>query len=147
MKTDGACFIPEEHITILRPLLWNDDNWRSMFHDWEIHCHPLTVVIRPCQLAKHVSYLGAYHHALSGVMGRWQLTEHIAILHILVINNHALSVVMRRRQLTWMIYCNKLTVVMRRWQLTEHESYLRNILPCSGRYHETKVTDRACFIP
>ena len=65
---------------MLWPLSWDDDNWQSM-------------------------------------------------LHILGVNNHALS------------------IVMRRWKLTEHVSYLWNTLLCSDRCHETMVTDRAWFIP
>ena len=31
--------------------------------------------------------------------------------------------------------------------MTEHGSYLRDILPCSDRCHETITTDGALFIP
>ena len=44
------------------------------------------------------------------------------------------------------IYYHALIVVIRQRQLTEHGSYLRNILPCSDRCHETITTDRACFM-
>ena len=90
-------------IIILWPLSLDDDNWRSMFHT-----------------------LGMFYHALSVVMRRWQLTEHVH---------------------TWMIYHHALNVVMRWWQLTEHESYLRIILPCSDHCHETMSTDGVCFVP
>ena len=40
-----------------------------------------------------------------------------------------------------------LTVVISRCQLTEHVSYLRDIIPCSDRSHETITTDGAWFIP
>ena len=90
-------------IIILWPLSLDDDHWRSMFHT-----------------------LGMFYHALSVVMRRWQLTEHVH---------------------SWLIYHHALNVVMRRWQLTEHESYLRDILPCSDHCHETMSTDGVCFIP
>ena len=53
---------------------------------------------------------------------------------------------MRRRQLMSMfhtcgIHYHALTVVLRRWQLTGHVSYLRDELPCSVRRHETMTTD------
>ena len=51
-----------------------------------------------------------------------------SVFHTLMMNNHAL------------------TVGMRRWQLTDHDSDLRHIWPCSVRCHETKTTDGACFI-
>ena len=70
------------------------------------------------------------------------------MFHTLEMNNHALTVVMRRLQLTSMvhtlgIYYYALTVVTRRKQVTEHGSYLRDILPCSDRCHETMTTDEA----
>ena len=47
----------------------------------------------------------------------------------------------------WMISYHALTVVMRRWQLTEQDSYLRDISPCPDRCHETMTTDGAWLIP
>ena len=52
-----------------------------------------------------------------------------SMVHTLGINNHAL------------------TVVVRRWQLLEHDLYLRDILPCSDCFQETTTTDGAWFIP
>ena len=49
------------------------------------------------------------------------------MFHALGMNNHAL------------------TVVMRQYQLTEHVSYLKDILPCPDRCHETMTTGGACF--
>ena len=46
MPTDGACFILEGYFTMLWPLSWDDDNWRSIFHTLEMNNHALTVVMR-----------------------------------------------------------------------------------------------------
>ena len=77
---DGACFILDAYITMLLPLSWDvdnwrsmiptkginyllwpllldDDNWRSMFHSWCIYYHALTGVVRRWQMTKHDSYL------------------------------------------------------------------------------------------
>ena len=51
------------------------------------------------------------------------------MFYTLVMNNHAL------------------TVVMRRWQLTEHIAYLRGEKTCSVRCHGSMTADRACCIP
>ena len=48
---------------------------------------------------------------------------------------------------TWGIYNHALTAVIRQWQQSEHVSYLRDILPCSDRCHETITIVGACFIP
>ena len=45
------------------------------------------------------------------------------------------------------MYNHALTVVMICLQLTEHGSYLKGILTCSDRCHETMTTDGAWFIP
>ena len=71
MITDGACFMTEKYIAIPWPLLSDHANWQSMFHTWG-----------------RITMLWA----VSWDDDNWQ-----SILHILVINNHALSVVMRRR--------------------------------------------------
>ena len=57
MTTDGACFIHEWYITMLWALSWDDDNWRSMNRYLEIYYRALTVVIRRSQLTEHVSYI------------------------------------------------------------------------------------------
>ena len=56
--TNGASFIPYGWINMLWPLSRDDDNWRSM-------THPLLI----------------YNHALSVVIGRWQLTEHVSYMN------------------------------------------------------------------
>ena len=77
--------------------------------------------MRLLQISEQFAYLKGYHYALTVIMRRWQLTEHVSYL---TNQNHDL-----------------LTVVMRRWQLTEHVLYLRGVSPCSDRYHEMMTTD------
>ena len=36
---------------------------------------------------------------------------------------------------------------MGRFQLTEHVSYLKDIIPCSDRCHETMGTEGVCVMP
>ena len=129
MTTEGACFIPLGWITMLCPLWWDDDNWRSMFNTWGIYNLALTVVMRRWQLKKHVSYLtdispcsdrchekmttdGACFILEGYITMLWPLSWHDdnwqSIIYIIGIYNQALS------------------FVMRRWQLTEHDSYLRD---------------------
>ena len=55
--TDGASFILEWYITMLWPLSWDEDKWRSMIHTLEIYNHALTVVLRLWQQTEHVSYM------------------------------------------------------------------------------------------
>ena len=135
---------------MLLPLLWDDDNWQSRFHTLGMYNHALSVVIRRWQLTEHVSYLmntSPCSDPCNETMttdGAWFIT--------LGMNSHAQTVVIRPWQLrelfhTWGIYYHALTVVMRRWQLKEHAAYLRSELPCSVRCHETMKTDGACFIP
>ena len=129
MTTDGACFIPKGWLTMLLPLLWDDDNWRSRFHTLGMYNHALSVVISRWQLTEHVSYLmntsscsdPCYETMTTD--GAWFIT--------LGMNSHAQTVVIRPWQLTelfhtWGIYYHALTVVMGRWQLTEHGAYLRS---------------------
>ena len=53
----------------------------------------------------------------------------------------------RRMFHTWMIYNQALTVALRRWQLTEHVSYMNDILPCFDSCHEMMTIDeRACSV-
>ena len=129
MTTDGAFFILEGYFNILWPLSWDDDSWRSMFHTWGIFHHALTVIMRRWQLTEHVSYLMNTSpcsdpcYETMTTDGAWFIT--------LGMNSHAQTVVIRPWQLrelfhTWGIYYHALTVVMRRWQLTEHIAYLRS---------------------
>ena len=79
--TDGACFIHEWYISMLWPLSWDDDNWRSMIHTLGIYYHALTIVIRRWQLTEHVSYLRDGLHALSVVNRRWLLNEYVPYMN------------------------------------------------------------------
>ena len=81
MTTYGACFKPYGWITMLCPLSGDDDNWRSMFHSWEIYHHALTVVMTRWLRWSMISTFGIYNHALYVVMRRWQLTEHVHYMH------------------------------------------------------------------
>ena len=172
MTTVGACFIPKEYITMLWPLSWDDGHCRSMFHYLAIKKHALTVVMRWWQLTEHRSYLIGYNHALTVVMRRWQLKEHDSYrrdilqcsdrCHQTMATGRACFIPQKWITIlcplssdddncrsmfhSWMIYNHALTVVMRRLQLSEHVSYLRDILPCSDRCHETITTVEACFI-
>ena len=93
ITTDGVWLILKGYKTILWPLFFDDFNWRSMFHT-----------------------LCIYHHALTVVVRRWQMTEHVLYTRdILPCMLHTLG-----------IYYNALTVVRRRWQLKVHVSYLRD---------------------
>ena len=57
---DGACFIHEGYNTMFWPFSWDEDNWGSLFHTWGIHYHALTVVMRRWQLTEHIHTLGMY---------------------------------------------------------------------------------------
>ena len=135
---------------MLCPLSLGDDNWRSMFHTWWIHHHALTLVMRRWRQTEHDSKPWVWIAMLRPLLLdhdnwgscfihegyitmlwplSWDDDNWQSMLHILGVNNHALS------------------VVMRRWKLTEHVSYLWNTLLCFDRCHETMVTDRAWFIP
>ena len=88
---------------MLWPLSWDDNNWGRMVHT-------IGYITMLCPLSLDDN--------------NWR-----SIDHTLGIDYHAL------------------TVVMRRIQLTEHGSYLRDILPCSDRCHETITTDGPWFMP
>ena len=134
---------------MLCPLSRDDDYWTSMFHIWMIYINALTVVMRRWQLMEHDSYLRDISqcsylcHEMMTTDGAcfirdifitmlwplsWDADICKSMFHTLGMNNHALSVVKRRRH------------------LTEHVSYMRDILPFSDRCHETMTTDGACII-
>ena len=197
MTTNWAWFIIEGHITMPWSLSWDDDNWRSMIHTLGMYNHALSVVMRRWQLTEHDWYLrdllpcsDRCHKTMAtdGACYIWYITCTMlwvlswdddnwgSMIHTLGINKHALTVVMRHRQLTeqvsfplgcitmlcplswdddnWQsmidtlgIYYHALTVVIRRWQLTDQVSYMNGIFPCSDRCHKTMIPDRACYIP
>ena len=45
MTTDRTCLLNDRYITMLWPLSWDNDNWRSLFHTLEINDHALSVVM------------------------------------------------------------------------------------------------------
>ena len=82
MTTGQACFNPLGCITMLWPLSWDDNNWRSMFHTiLEIYFTMLWTLSWDdgyWQTMFHTS--GIYNHVLTLVMRRWQLTERVSYL-------------------------------------------------------------------
>ena len=126
MTTDGACFIPEGYITMLRPLSW-DDKQQSIFH-----------------------ILRMNNHALSVVIISWDDDDWWSMLHTWGIYNHALTVVMRRCQLSGHVsYPSNTWPCSDRWEDDNWWTmffYLSNTFRCSDRWHETVATYRAWFI-
>ena len=139
----------EGYITIIWPLSWVDDNWGSMIHTWMIYYHALSVVMWRWPMNEHGSYLrdiwpcsvrcratmttdGVCFIPYWWITMLWPLAWHDDNWRIMIqtlgIYDHALSAVMRRRQ------------------LTEHVSYIDDLLPCSVRCHEMMTIDGACFI-
>ena len=151
MTTEGACFIPLgwitmlcpllwdddnwrsmfntwRYITLLWPLSWDDDNWRSMFHTWLIYRHALTVVMRRWKLTEHVSYLrdispwsGVCHETMTTDRACFKLEGYITMLWPLSWHDD------NWQSMIYIIgiYNQALSFVMTRWQLTEHDLYLR----------------------
>ena len=125
MTTVGACCIPKGYITMLCPLSLDDDNWRSMLHTcWLYPCSDR------CQAT--ITTVGACFILQGNITMLWPLSWD---------DDNCRSMFH-----TWMIWSHALTVVMRRLQLSEHVSYQRYIKPCSDRCHETMTTFGACFI-
>ena len=153
MTTDGAWFVPKVWLTMLCPLSWEDENWRSMFYTWMIYYNALTVVMRRWQLTEHIPHMNDIllcsdlFHEMMTIDGAWFVPKvWITLLCPLSWDNEN----WRSMFHTWMIYSmlwplsshdedwrsifhtlwknnHALTVVMRRWQLVEHDSYLRDI--------------------
>ena len=122
-KTDGACFIHEEYITMLWPLSCDDDNWWSMFHACMIYYNALTVVIRRWHLTEHVSYLTdtspcseSCHETIANDRAWFIPYACITMLWPLLWDDDS----WRSMFYTWGIYYHALTVVMWQWQLTKH---------------------------
>ena len=149
MSTDRTCLILEVYITILWPLSWDDDNWRSMFHTLGMYNHALSISMRRWQMMEHVSYMNDIfqcsdlcHKSMTTDGASFMPKGYVTMLYPLAWCDDN----WRSMFHIWMIYYNALTCVMRRWQLTEHESYLKDILSCSDRFHEMITVDRAYFI-
>ena len=150
MTTNGAGFILKGYITMLWPLSWDDDNWRSMFHTWMIYNHSLTVVMRRWQLMEHDSYqryiLPCSDRCLETMTTDGACfipEEYITMLWPLSLVDDNLQGMFNRymkmtmlwplssdddnwRSMThtWLIYYHALTVVMRQWKLKEHVANL-----------------------
>ena len=77
----GHVFKDIWYISMLSPLSWDDDNWRSMFYTLEMNNRALAVVMRWWQLTEHDSFLRGYNHTLTVVMWWWQLTEHVSYMN------------------------------------------------------------------
>ena len=173
MTTDGTCFLPEEYISMCRPLTWDGGNWQSMFHTWMIYDHALTFVIKRWQRMEQVSYMNDklpcsdLCHKTMTTDGAWIVPKrYITMLWPLSWDDHNWQSMFH----LLMIYYHGLTVIMRRWQLKEHFSFLSDItmlwslswdddkwrrmihileIYCHAlmeRCHETMTTDWACFI-
>ena len=83
----------------------------------------------------------------------WDDDNCLSMFHTLGIYNHALTVFMRRWQLSEQgIYYRALSVVMQRWQLSDHVSYLRDILQryvhdnCRSMYHYLNIYNHALTV-
>ena len=134
---------------MLWSLSWDDENWWSMFLTWGIHFHAQTVVMRRWQLTEPVSHMNDILpcsdlcHKTMTTDGAWFMPEgYITMAYPLSWDDDN----WRSMNRTWEIYYHALTVVMRRSQLTEHVSFINDLLPCSDRYHETMTTEGAFFI-
>ena len=131
------------------PLSWDDDNWRSMFHTLGMNNHALTVVMSRWQLTEHVSYLrdilpcsDCFHETMT-TDGAWFIPYgYITMLWLLSRDDDNWRSTIHTKG----IYYHALTVVMWRWLLTKHVSYMNDILPCSDRCDRTMTTVGACFI-
>ena len=88
------------------------------------------------------------NHALTVVLGRWQLVEHVSYLMNTLPCSHRCHETMATDGACFIRegYHHDLTDVMGRWQVTEHDSNLRDKWSCSDRCHETMTTDGA-FLP
>ena len=167
MKTDRACFILDRYI-MLWPLIWHDDNWRSLFQSWGIYPYALTVVIRRWQLTEHAydSFLGIFVHALSVIMRRWQLTEHVSYMNDILPFSDRCHETMTTDG-TWFIYMGYITmlwpshdisqsmviypssmkhvpsVVIVSWQRSEHGNISLMSETCSISCDHLMTTDQA----
>ena len=81
MTTDGAWFILERYITMLWPLLLDDDDWRSMIHALGIYKMLWPLSWDDDKWRSIFDTLGMYNHALSVVVRRWQLMEHVSYMN------------------------------------------------------------------
>ena len=121
----GACFIPKVYITMLWPLSWDDDNCRSMFLIWMTYYKVLSVVMQRLQLSEHVSYLrdilscsDCCCATMTAVGACFIPKGYITMLWPLSCDDYNCQSIFHTKG----IYYHALTIVMRRWQLSEHVS-------------------------
>ena len=118
-------FRPEGYMTMLCPLSWDHDNWRSMFiHGWYI-----TML---CALSRDDDNWRSMIHTLGIYYLLWPLSWDDDNWQSMV---HNLG-----------MYYHVLSITNRRWQLTEHVPYMNDIYLSSDRCFETMTTDGAWFI-
>ena len=150
MTTDGAWLITLGMNNHALSVSRDDDNCRSMFHTWGIYNHALSVVMRRWQLSEHVLYMNDILLCSDRCYETMTTDGACFILKGYITMLWPLSLVddnWRSMIHTLGIYYQALTVVFIRWQLTEHGSYPWDILPYSDRCHETMTIDGAWFIP
>ena len=128
MTTDGPCFIYEWYITILWPLSWDDANWRSIFHTWVIYHHAMTVVMRRRQMTEHVLSINdklpcsdCCHETMTSDGASFTEGD-ITMFWTLSWDDDKWRSIIYNLEM----YYHDLTAAMRQWQLTEHASYLRD---------------------
>ena len=128
MTTEGTFFILEWYITMLWPLSWDEDKWRSMIHILEIYYHALTERCHETMTTDRACFIHKGYITMLWPLS-WDYDNWRSMFH------------------TWMIYYHALTVVIRRRQLSGKVSEMYDILLCSDQLHETMTTDRVWFIP
>ena len=135
MTTERTWFIHEWYIIILCPLSGDDDSWQSTLHTLRMNNPALSVVMWRSQLTEHVSYMNDILpcsdrcHATMTTDGAWFIHEwYITMLWPLSWDDDNWWSMIH----TLGVLNHALTVVVRWWQLTEHDSYLRDIYPCSN---------------
>ena len=148
MTNEWAWFIPKGYMTMLCPLSSDDDDWWCMFHTLLMNNHALTVGMTRWQLTDHDSDLRDIW-SCSIRCHEAKTTDGACFIHwwfITMLCSLSWDDDNWRSMFhTWMIYIYALTVVMRRWQLTEHDSYLWEISPCYDLCHETMTIDGTSF--
>ena len=113
---------------MLWPLSWDDGNWQSMTHTWGGVIILLPLSWDEDNLWGMIHIFGMYNHALSVVMRRRQLAGHVFkdIWYITMLSPLSWDDDNWRSMFPTLEMNNRaLAVVMRWWQLTEHDSFLR----------------------
>ena len=113
---------------MLWPLSWDDGNWQSMTHTWGGVIILLPLSWDEDNLWGMIYIFGMYYHALSVVMRRRQLAGHVFkdIWYITMLSPLSWDDDNWRSMFHTLEMNNRaLAVVMGWWQLTEHDSCLR----------------------